>query len=329
MEKKKEREKWLDILKGIAILLIIVGHSPINETLYKLIWSFHVPLFFLISGYTFSKKEEKEFIKGKFRRLMVPYYFTCFLLIIANIISDMVTNAHNINILNIFKTWIWAGIYGSCWPYHTPFEIYSIGAIWFLCTLFASLLLFNFVMNQDEKYHTVLIAILVYIGFTLNKFMWLPFNFASACVCTLLLYVGYLARKHEILNSKSIVLNIVLFIIAFLCIINQSMTIVGNNTYSYGLFSIFGAISISYFVARFAKLLEKVPIVCNSLSYLGKYTMILLCFHLIELDFIFGKNIIPISNGFLNVSVLLILRIAWGLLFIQIVKHTPLKKIFC
>lgn len=326
---EKKREKWLDILKGIAILLIIIGHTPINDTLYKFIWSFHVPLFFLISGYTFSKREEKEFIKGKFKRLMIPYYFTCILLIIANIISDMVLHIDNVSILPIFKRWIWAGLYGSCWPYHTPFEIYDIGAIWFLCTLFVALILFNFVMNQDEKYHMVLIAILVYIGFSLNQFMWLPFNFASACVCTLLLYTGYLAKKADILHHKSMVLNFVLLIISFICILNQSMTIVGNNTYTYGLFSLIGAISISYFVAKLSKLLEKIPIICNVLSYIGKNTLIILCFHLIELNFIDWPHIITLSNDFMNISIILVLKILWALLFIQIVRHTPLKKIFC
>lgn len=53
-----ERNNQIDISKGIAIILMILGHSIIltdNFTNYffKLIFSFHMPLFFLFSGYYF------------------------------------------------------------------------------------------------------------------------------------------------------------------------------------------------------------------------------------------------------------------------------------
>ena len=59
---KKQRIKEIDIMRGIAIFLVLLGHAiivfPINlhetpwrNVLYTWVCSVHVPLFFLISGF--------------------------------------------------------------------------------------------------------------------------------------------------------------------------------------------------------------------------------------------------------------------------------------
>lgn len=68
------RIEWLDSLKGFAIFLVVVGHAVLGylragtfpeyqwslQLTHDLIYSFHMPLFFLISGFlyklTWSKK---------------------------------------------------------------------------------------------------------------------------------------------------------------------------------------------------------------------------------------------------------------------------------
>ena len=48
----QKRIDWLDIAKGIAILCIIIGHSFGKNRIGVFIFSFHMPLFFILSGYT-------------------------------------------------------------------------------------------------------------------------------------------------------------------------------------------------------------------------------------------------------------------------------------
>lgn len=57
MENNKLREEYMDVAKGIAILTVIMGHCIHDCVIKKLIFSFHMPIFFLISGYFFHKKE--------------------------------------------------------------------------------------------------------------------------------------------------------------------------------------------------------------------------------------------------------------------------------
>ncbi|MBO5487690.1 MAG: acyltransferase family protein [Eubacterium sp.] len=82
---------WIDILKGMGVLMVIAGHnlniSPISATL---IWSVHMPLFFIVTGYTFKKKETFERIKKDAKVLLVPYACGVIILLISNIIYNCI-----------------------------------------------------------------------------------------------------------------------------------------------------------------------------------------------------------------------------------------------
>ena len=59
----QERKKYIDILKGIGIFYVILGHVTHTSFLFRYIYSFHMPLFFFISGMLFVPslyKEESE-----------------------------------------------------------------------------------------------------------------------------------------------------------------------------------------------------------------------------------------------------------------------------
>lgn len=89
-----QRLSYLDIAKGIGIILVVLGHcipdasmpgGPSDKFLsimFKLIYSFHMPLFFFIAGIFSLPKLNSlidfniiDFIKKRFLRLMVPYFF--------------------------------------------------------------------------------------------------------------------------------------------------------------------------------------------------------------------------------------------------------------
>ena len=53
----KQRIEELDITKAIGIIMVVVGHTQLPTFMSNFIWSFHMPLFFLINGYFFNKKE--------------------------------------------------------------------------------------------------------------------------------------------------------------------------------------------------------------------------------------------------------------------------------
>lgn len=70
-----QRLDWLDIAKGITILLMVLAHSSIPSWLHYYIWVFHMPLFFIASGYcsNWYKNDLATFIKNKSKSLLIPF----------------------------------------------------------------------------------------------------------------------------------------------------------------------------------------------------------------------------------------------------------------
>ena len=66
---------WVDIAKGIAIFLVIMGHTyPPGGEVCKFIFLFHMPLFFLVAGYLYNYEKYKNnfinLIKSSVKRLL-------------------------------------------------------------------------------------------------------------------------------------------------------------------------------------------------------------------------------------------------------------------
>jgi len=81
---KQSRLHYIDIAKGLAMLLVIIGHCSYSEKeLVGWLYSFHMPLFFALSGFTFRPDKYKNLsnvIAVKGRQLILPYFYFSFLL---------------------------------------------------------------------------------------------------------------------------------------------------------------------------------------------------------------------------------------------------------
>lgn len=163
--------KELNILKGIAILLVVIGHSFPNdfngnfiyEYIHKFIYSFHMPVFFFISGFFAFKIYDKnfkplEFIKNKFKRLIIPYISFSIMALIIKVSIDYIQNIH-IDIDNIIY-----GIFIN--PYENPMM-----SLWFLYTLFIIFVLSVLFRKQKIKNMIIisLIMALIPLGSVFNN----------------------------------------------------------------------------------------------------------------------------------------------------------------
>ena len=67
------RDESIDIVRGICIVYMIMGHIGFGSLFSKYIHAFHVPIFFLISGYFYSESSFLVRLKRKFSSLIVPF----------------------------------------------------------------------------------------------------------------------------------------------------------------------------------------------------------------------------------------------------------------
>lgn len=71
-----QRNSVISIIKGLAIILMVVGHAEAPELITNFIYTFHMPVFFICAGYFFSRKYVSDpwsFISKRFRGLYLPF----------------------------------------------------------------------------------------------------------------------------------------------------------------------------------------------------------------------------------------------------------------
>ena len=72
------RQRWIDIVKGIGIILMVIGHADAPTFLKIWIYGFHMPLFFIIGGYLFNREKWLEnglvrLLQSRAKAYLAPY----------------------------------------------------------------------------------------------------------------------------------------------------------------------------------------------------------------------------------------------------------------
>lgn len=189
---KKQRLDWIDAARGWGIVLVILAHAAIPTKLASYIYSFHVPLFFIISGFLLYRsglqKKPLEFVRSKFFQLAVPYFFFSVIgyvywLTVREIGLD--AQAMSIPALTPLNGTILA-IRGGHYMVHN-------GALWFICALFVAEVAFYF-LHKLTKHSRALFVMsligLVVIGTLYATFIDIPLPWSIDTVPLLIVFLG-------------------------------------------------------------------------------------------------------------------------------------------
>lgn len=287
----KQRLNYIDIAKGIGIIMVVVGHcSGLPTTLNRLIFSVHMPLFFILSGYFFNPEsagDEKAFLKKNAKGLLLPYALTCVFVIGLRVLRTIISGG---DIFFTFRLWFFASIYGSGTIVPSFFAEHGIpmriiGAIWFLLALFVGKALLMYITKTS--FPLLFAAAVSYIGYSTTNQFWLPFSLQAGLNCVIFLYIGYFIRRNNLFEAKTFSLPIRLLMAAtwIFCIFYGGRLYMVRNFYGNGLLDIIGAVCGTFVIVSLSRSIERhIPLLSRTLYSIGRISLGIMCAHLIAIN---------------------------------------------
>jgi len=276
-----EREVWVDIAKGIGIILTIVGHSGLPVDFRKFIHGFHMPLFFVIAGYLYNSDKWRNIGIGglvvkRVKTYIVPYFILNFInLILFTLYNPVGTRKEMFSMILERIYWIF---YSSGRANHTP----NCAPLWFLPCLFLCSIYFFALMKIKNKWLRYLVCL---YGFGLNATFsmmaipTLPWHVDTALMGGGLMLVGHEFREKDAFGSSRLnglqVLTVT--IMGILAVYLNQVEYVSFNTNTYGnyIFMFIGAISLSYACMWFSSYVKPNKFIME----MGRGTIIVLGFN--------------------------------------------------
>lgn len=194
-----KRIEDIDILKGIAILLMILDHCfgwGQGIFLHSVIQSFHMPLFFIVGGYLWKTKGNCiEFIRHKIRTILVPHFnfavIYSFVFVCLLALHKMnAGGAKSILALFVFPTRLDLTMFAS--------------PLWFLQAFFLTEIAFTIIKEKYEENYGWIILIITMLGIIYSKmfsFM-LPFAIEPFSTGILFFYIGFKLKNVKIIKIE-------------------------------------------------------------------------------------------------------------------------------
>lgn len=292
MKEVKKRILWVDIAKALTILTVPISHTiPLEWMLRSAIFSFHMPLFFILSGFTtklatdwntFFKRLKKNFLY-----LIVP----TFLVLIIFTITDTLSKGPFTEFFP--NLWFWLHEF---FIEKYPNGFYTASAVWFLVALFWSKLVMDLVnvIFKTEK-NGIIFFFLGVLGVCMGIFEFRPPAFFDlGLVGAFFMYIGMLWRKYESTIKKyTLPIAVVAGVYWFLHVMRGDFVEMWTRFYAGYEVSFLTAIAGTFLICQLAMMLEesskkasvKMKKVIDAIATLGKNTMLLYMVHCLDTAF--------------------------------------------
>jgi polysaccharide biosynthesis protein PslL len=336
------RNMTVDIAKGIGILLVVFGHNWVvnynQGELFRIVFSFHVPLFFFMSGFFLKPSDRlKPFIVKRADSLLKPYLVFLLLLGILKIFNPFPTE----------KFLLWQYLIGIVYATGATIEGVSL---WFLPHLFVASIAAMFVLNLTKVWANRKLwllgisSVLTILGISSIRLFWhvntngiialdqmfsvthqlpgLPFSFDLIFISSSLILLGYLFRN----KVQTMIFNLSFFSIAtmFFCLLhvefNETIDL-NMRLYSHPLISTLQAILGIYITLMASAGLQRYPMISRPLISIGSGSLFILIFHTFIQEKVFW-GLMSLSHATYFSAVVSFGAAVWGpLMILKIVKR--------
>lgn len=289
----RKRIDWIDIAKGIGIILVVWGHTAkYGQDIRLFIYCFHMPLFFFISGMVFNCDVKfKDFLIKRLKSLYLPYltfltvdYLTGFIFVAARegLSFFLIKDAVVAFIMSITGT----EITPNWFTFNVP--------IWFLCALFFAEIFLYFILKAPKK----VLPIIILIGILGSYFIKIPIPFCISYLFPISVFfsAGYLLKNKlnklsNFISFDSFAKTLFMYILAAMLLVTLIIKYRFNSPVSM-LHLTFKNIVLFYFnsfIGIFTVIFISIVIkLKRPFIYFGKNSIIVLCFH-----YYFTKYLFP------------------------------------
>ena len=221
-----KRIDYIDIMKAIGIISVVVGHYWAPSILGYIIWSFHMPLFVVISGY-FLKDGISVF---KFKKLcksyLVPYSIVWGCNVVLLSVNNFIKHTFSVEwFCNYIKSYFWA--LGSNSVLYKPESISKVGVIWFLMALFWGELIMLCLLQLCRIWQVQIVAVICvwFVALYISCRWCLPFGILNGISFLPWIYLGHMIKlfrgkvSRRETKNKTAILCIILAAIVWVCVL--------------------------------------------------------------------------------------------------------------
>jgi polysaccharide biosynthesis protein PslL len=335
-----KRIGYLDIARGIGILLVVLGHNDfevISVFARQIIYSFHIPLFFFLSGYFIDTSVSFfDFFKKRFNGVLKPFFFTLFLIYFTSISFEKM--GFNTAITRIVKSLYGTGHYID-WV-----------QLWFLPHLFVvSLYAFLFITlvsklrNRWVTWGILLVTLAIsllflhtFYPFTLSVFgkeyeLWgLPFSLDLVLLSGFFFILGNEVRQ---VTSEKTFDNLFLLIgtgIGLILLNYLFPYLIDFNIRQYDSFLVNtteAILGILFILALSRQIELHTNRLASVFKYLGNISLIILLFH-VPIQAFWGEKVMNVTDNFpLSILVGFIMGVLGPILIYEIfIRFNPVAS---
>ena len=312
------RIETADRLKALCIALMIVGHCSISAGLHDLIYLFHIPLFFFVSGYFFKDGEPLARIRLDIRRLLLPYAVGVLLVALKYGVDALRTgDASSLPQLALSALAVGPGLSFA------GYENLAVGPLWFLPALFFCRAFFG--LLSKVRNGMWIAAMLGFLVSLLPDGIWLPFGIQQGIAGMFFYAAGHGFANARMLGGFHFALpTCALFALSAVWIPSMDMHV---GLYPVPVLSVFAPLGACVLLWRAVYCLEgRQWKVLSAVSYCGRISLVILVVHYLEVmtfDWYARLAFMP----FWAVSVL---RVAVDFAVALVVTRIPaVRRLFC
>lgn len=295
----KKRVEWIDCAKGITMLLVILGHSVFGS-LRGAIFSFHMPLFFILSCMTYRLSADGSQLWKKSKKAFVHLVLPALILfLLDNGVKILLTALEGgfRPTLDFWKTKALTLLFASGSAVDARFPIDSVpiermGIPWFLIVLFTGRTLLDLMHLKMGRSFVPACVLLSIAGVVIGQYVWLPLSFDVTLASLLFLLLGYGFRGYD-MGKRPVVRFLtasVLWLGTMLVMeLADDGTAIRNymemSTRRYPLYplclvaAVSGTMMVAYissFLVRYLGWLKR------PLMFIGEHSLMLLCVHTMD-----------------------------------------------